>query len=887
MISSEAWSTIEDLVRTHRSAELKEVLLGLDDSQRKACVAPLKTLSRGQPGGPDPWEYFGGLAMVGAAVLPDARSVASWLRRFNAQDWDRSAYRREERSLHREVGDILIARDPVWLGRVVELWGERLRVEGEQPHEYRLLERLRSHADVPPPASQGYVAAWVMFDWLRDWRNGSGIDPVDRILADPRFAALVPIVPEIDGLAWWLSDMPQSLLRVLALPDVSRGDFLDALLARLQRGGRLGALQSWAKVWALLEPTSDELDARVTDLIAQLSGAQPVVAKLGQECLFQLHDEGRLSVSDLAEIGRVLLPRTEKNIVRATLARLRRHAIAHPQDRDPIIGAISSGLTSPAVDLQREAVKVLMGLAGPTDVSSEVRAEIMTVAGLLPPDLRPLLDELLGTDPRGIDGAARLPELRPPDLTAVEPITSPNELVEEFLLLVRGDGNGMGGVALERVTEAIPRLAGDASETGTRFRMLANEFIDDDRSRWIHHLPEWGDESVRRALFALLAAAVGRSLPRRTDRYNRDRPPQRAMVRRLFSVADAIAVDPRVRSVALPSWTNGVLTPTELLTRLTAAAAGAWEPDPIDLEQALLRLDLTGAVDPDPFAALGTRAGDTTSAWISGRSPLQPEVTLRRIKQYRDPQFDEGRHEPPPPDTFLSLPDITPADRPTDDLELWPLLTSITYPGRGFFGQWDPEAAYRAWPLVLPHHRELIAAFLIPDLVRGRSSTCQADVALVPLAEANGEAGPAMLGALTYALGAKAAHNRAAGVDALRILAARDQLDPSAFADVLVALLVGRDVNAKRLAPALAELANGGAARQVWHTMALVVSKFVADDAPTVTGLPDLISVAADVLLLVPEAAIGIPGLTRFAQRKGATRQLVEARRLHALLPPE
>ena len=76
------WSQIEELL-PKRDHDLLVARLGeLDDTGRKALVKPLRAYSRSGDFNMSPRGSEFALSLIGAAVLPDARSLGAWLRRF-------------------------------------------------------------------------------------------------------------------------------------------------------------------------------------------------------------------------------------------------------------------------------------------------------------------------------------------------------------------------------------------------------------------------------------------------------------------------------------------------------------------------------------------------------------------------------------------------------------------------------------------------------------------------------------------------------------------------------------------------------------------------------------------------------------------------------------
>ena len=237
-MSDPVWPGIESLVRSGDIAHLVPSLVDLEDADRKACVRPLRDLSRSGEFG-TPFELINTLAIAGAAILPDARAVAAWLRRFTPMDsWHRGHRSDDAETTTRAVIEVLAQRDPRWLPALFGLLVERLRAEapGGWAPLYKIAEALREHCNLSPPASPAYVAQWVLRDWP-DWMAHGTSGPPGH---EHGFSDVFPLAIDEEGLAGWLAEEPwRTHLQVaLARGDLDRVALLDACLARLQRGGR-------------------------------------------------------------------------------------------------------------------------------------------------------------------------------------------------------------------------------------------------------------------------------------------------------------------------------------------------------------------------------------------------------------------------------------------------------------------------------------------------------------------------------------------------------------------------------------------------------------------------------------------------------------------------
>ncbi len=402
------------------------------------------------------------------------------------------------------------------------------------------------------------------------------------------------------------------------------------------------------------------------------------------------------------------------------------------------------------------------------------------------------------------------------------------EVVEELLAVLRADAVDVRGLTVEQIVEALPRLA--VEDPGGLRNAAAPVF-----EEWLY---EWrlGDDfathiTLRPALIALLASCVGDSWLDSTDRHS-----SHTEVLRPFALARAVRDRPGVRVVALPSLNTGAITPDDLVDRLEQAARGGWDPDPVDLEQALLRLDL-GDASSAAFASLGTPAADLAVMWIAHGGHRAPVVRQEWAMEYPRGYRPEGYRDGEEP-TYLTVARCIPdPDDPLEAGPLWSRLSAWKPSDGGVMPSWSPETAFECWPLVLPHHRDLLAAHLLLELSRARSTRSQGVAVLVPLAEADGPVGEALLVGLGYVLAAKHPDARATAVDALLVLAARDQLDGAALGSVL-ATMVGRgDLVAKRLAGPLGDLARAGAPEQAWAAVTELLGQMLT--RPAVPGLVD------------------------------------------------
>jgi hypothetical protein len=125
------------------------------------------------------------------------------------------------------------------------------------------------------------------------------------------------------------------------------------------------------------------------------------------------------------------------------------------------------------------------------------------------------------------------------------------------------------------------------------------------------------------------------------------------------------------------------------------------------------------------------------------------------------------------------------------------------------------------WPLALPSHRELVAAYVQPLLAPAADGNVRGGGDLLPaLARAAGPLGPAFALCLAYGLTAGRPSERLAATDAFVLTAAREDLNSADLGT-----LVGHELPAlhdagvlvlRRVAEALTGALRAGAAADVW-----------------------------------------------------------------------
>jgi hypothetical protein len=269
---------------------------------------------------------------------------------------------------------------------------------------------------------------------------------------------------------------------------------------------------------------------------------------------------------------------------------------------------------------------------------------------------------------------------------------------------------------------------------------------------------------------------------------------------------------PQPGLLATPTLANGAIDPNVLLERLRRR--GHRPALPYDLIQALLRV-ATGRDDDadliDRAAHLGTPAGDRLATWLRDGGlpppryhlvsvPLGPPIRYHgwlysRLSPHRwkiEVEPPHGHHDPT--GILTAAPPPLQAERGSS-----PIL----------------------WPAILPHHRDLAAAYTLPEI----AGTADADLRgggrlLLQVADCTGHGREPFALALAYGLAARHDADRVAALDALLAATASGGLDSTATGRHLGALAEQRLITIGRTVTPLRDAATAGARLTVWRILA-------------------------------------------------------------------
>ncbi|MFJ1708838.1 DUF6493 family protein [Kitasatospora sp. NPDC088346] len=855
-------SDLTDLVRRGRTTRTAQLIATLTPEQRRTELPALRALRAEYERS---WNTTAGawtaLLVAGAGCHTAPSAAADWLggRAF------------EDCSGWRDPALLaVLERQPAeWRTAVVARLAERRAPGWRWSERFLLLESLIHGLGCPVPTADAFVVQWVGERARPDQRGGAlptGPDLHARLAADPFTPALAPRLFEVaevgtnlDG-PWAAKDDSQRWPAVLArLADdgvLDRTDLLERCLARLLRGGRPAELRTFLTVLKAFAPTEDEYAAHVPTLLGLLDGPS-TLAGHAQHVLAGLDTAGRLPDEVLDQASTVLLFRPEKKLVRAQLGWLDRAARAARDRSGPVVLAAAAALGHQDRSLQDQALKVIarhLPAAG-----TAVLAALRQAAASLDPAHHARGAQLFGTEIATEAHREVLPPV-PAPRPVPPPVATPAELAEELGAVLAGDQDP---VTFERTLDGLVRHAWhDRAALAEALAPVLG------RNSWhpLHPVAEAATAtSVPRAL------AVIRGRDDRLRGHDEGSGLTDHLASRIEETVHRLATRPVPYLLATPTNATGALDAATLVERLAGYEQRGTAAGPVDLAQALLRVTPTGA--PDVLAAaarLESPEGERLAHWLrTGGLPhreSRAEVTAAEtLLPWAVPTRRLARQDGSP----------LAAGLPRDTARL--LGPTEQRRRRSYWSPWTD--AHRA--AVLPHHREVTAARLLHVVAGAADQDERGAAAVLPyLAEADGPAGLAVHLAVGHGLGAGHREDRTAAVDALLILAARDDLDGALLGRESAELIRLGSVKPTRLAESLRAAADTGAYGTVWTVLAALLPGLLAQD-PARPG--DLLALGADCARR--SGARGpIAEVTTVAGRGGASRAAREAVALRDVL---
>ncbi|MFI6873333.1 DUF6493 family protein [Streptomyces sp. NPDC050400] len=872
------------LMRAVRKGDLDrtaELLDAMTDSERRGCLPELKALRkelRAEPWGAGARVAYPALQMAGGACHTGAAAAATWL---GAADW-----RWQRRAAPQAVLHMLGDRETEWLADVAHRLAALPQSRGVS---YDLVAGLVALSGCPVPTTEAYVVGWV--DHVNSGRRHDR-PLADRLRAEPHVGELTAALFETDDIGsrldWFDAGGPHSWPRGLAtLAEegvVERKALVDACVARLLRGGRQSDTRLFLLVLDALALTREEEGERIADWVALCAdGAAPIAAH-AQQVLGALAADGGVTARTLADVSAAVLFRPEKKLVRAQLVLLGKvlkggAAQGDPSVADELLPAVGEAFGHPDTEVQERALKLVARHIAATGTAT--RGRLALSADQLSAGLRPRAQEVLGV---ALSAEGPYEEVLPsaPEPFRLAPAPDSAQEVAEEVGAILASGGDMA--AFERTLDGLMRHAYHDRAA------LKEALLPAVSRRWWFDADRQGytQRYFRDAPFGLevVAATAVDAVDTRTLHAAKEHPSdsgrhrfsdlalRRSYDARLWEAAYRIRTEPAPCLLATPTWSSGFVDPDDLVARLGVYAAAGARAGQADLAQALLRVDRGSPQAPGAAvaaAALGTAEGDRVAAWLTAPEPAEPGSVERAldvqllVDMEAVPELRDGLPEP-----FSKLGE--------------PLTRGMD---RGYwYAESGTPQEHSHWLAALPGRRELVAARLLREVAHCAVLEVRGAAAYLPLlAEAEGPAGSAVRLTVAYGLAARHPEDRLAGVDALLILAGRGQLDAELLGAATARAWALGGLKTTRIADSLGTAASTGAYATVLAVLRGLLPVLLASkESPAgLRGLGDLLGIAADCAERTG-AQGRISGVAEVAARKGSSRLVTQARRLHTAL---
>lgn len=550
---------------------------------------------------------------------------------------------------------------------------------------------------------------------------------------------------------------------------LDRGRLLDAALAAPLRDWAAADLGWYVGLHNALEPTLDEVAARQSTYTRLLAVEHGPSVKLAQTQLKRLLADPRLEPEPLLTSSRATLSRSDKASVTAQLRVLTALAKVRP-DLD-VGGSARVALDHPRAEVREQAAKLLDKL-GVTDE----RASVALPPGFMAPEHEPR-----------------------PTPERVIPVADEDELGDLLLRLVEDADDP---VEIERAIDGLLRFADRlpiAADVLLRRSTEAEWYVDDPRlilatltQAWLLPRPRF-----RRELWVinLAHANFGQRPAHEHSLYG-------VAGRRLSDIALAIRRGPS-QGLALPTFADGTIEPADLVERLESIGRKkASTPPAYEAALAVLR------VAPERLPELTTHGAGPTRYVVAEAIRRIRDHAPRWERETRDLPTRWEWEAPTRLTVFRDHSSLPGADAPVDALfaraDPWQ-HASVELEFGEYQPGFEPTIAFCA--LMLPHHPDVFAAHVHPQLVRdlakdrGVSAAVLDALALTPTRlDRPGSS------ALVLGLAAKDARIRTAAQDALVDLSRWGRLDGTLLGSEAAAHLRDDLIVGKRFSDGLTEV---------------------------------------------------------------------------------
>lgn len=800
---------LEPMLTPRRREYLTIRLAPLSQKQRKALSAEVRRCSdyRVRRSLDD-----SALVLAVLGCLTGVRQVAGALR-----------WLRLDRDAEPLAAQVLRDRSPHWLPG---LPAALLAGNGTRLSCWRLIRALVREGLVPMPDDPAYVTAMPnsLVPFPLRFSTGRQLPSVrEMLLADPgllegelwRCLATEGTGKAMRWADGWLEGQKNipgaaapertwrhALVRLSTDGVIDRGRLLDTVLTAFLRDWPASDLAWFASFHLALAPTPTETSARQATYSRLLCVQPGPPVMLAQRQLATALKAGTLDPDVLLAASPQVLSRADKGPVRAQLQLLGNVAGRYQAHAGQVAQLAAIALDHPGIDVQDRARSLIDRLPA----APEARVPAVQRPG-------PGLDQ---PTPTRVP-AAPAPPAGDRSAAAVAPVSSPEELGD---LLARLVEEADDPVQVERALDGLARFArrkpaGGADVLIRRAAELVKSYFP---------RPFSGQETradlAALTLVWLAHAQPGPGYQGRTIAYDTTAHDRGATLRprviedwsltglvalRTHEVARCVAAGGG-QLLALPDRASGALDAGTLSARLRQIARTA-KPWQLDAGITALRLAPGSADHVEwPTAHRTARLVQQQLQALRAYNPAwerltgpSPGLWTRHVYDNSITWRDKNARKGGSGDAVAAV-----LDRSDPLKQLGHEAQDGEYAARF-------EQVTAMWPLMIPHHPELLAAHSLPRLNRSlHKNRAGAEPLLNALARSTTPTGPVTCTALALGLAAKNAPERTHAIDALADLAASGALDGTELGHQIAALLSDGIVIGERVARSLAEAARTG-----------------------------------------------------------------------------
>ncbi|GAB3456848.1 DUF6493 family protein [Streptomonospora sediminis] len=631
----------------------------------------------------------------------------------------------------------------------------------------------------------------------------------------------------------------------------TRQELAEPCISRLLQDGHREETAGPITTLRALDLTPDENASLFRDHVAMLD-LSPPVASYGQDMLIGLDEAGLLEADVLTEACERTLLRPEKKLVRTQLSWLDKVARRDPARAGRVVVEAAAACQHPDVALQERALNLIARHL--PNAGEEVLPDLRAAAGDINPGLAARAAELLGLPEdtaaeQYVEILPAMPEPRP----VPGPVETIAEAAQEVAAAVANPGDV---VAFERALDGLvrhARLDRDAlsAALAPAVRREPRRFSGDWTQADLYEVAVAlrGNESHGRHTFLLEDHAADQTFPKHwliTVAGDMLRA-------RMSEVLKMIGSGTQPFLLAVPTLDTGALDAAVLVERIAEYERLDITPAPVDLAQALLRVDpAPGELVQRAAEKLESDAGRQLARWL-GDGGLPHTDSTPKEWPVTDPTSA-------PPGWWCPANPGLPTKPP-----LPPVAAALVWEGRDRVAY---EHAGPIWLAQMPHHRDEVAARIHADERRNSVPPYRVDAA--------GPAGYAIHWHIAYGLRSTA--------DPFLVLAAQGRLDSALLAGQLQALLYRGVIEANRVTTTLRAAAETGAYATVWSVLEAALPPLLRDTPHRAAG--SFLVLAVDCASRC--GATGpIPEVDAVAARKGTTKTIKNARLLRDVLHRE